>query len=772
MKERINPITKYPHLILGTILLVTLFRGIETVLILSIFNNPVIGEVLGQELLGWVADLGKVYFAFFLITVFESLFKAKKRRFDIVYFSLLLLLSIAHIALLMYFFYEQSPLGKTFFQHTKEEVMFTIQTSGYPVLKLLVSAFIIAFTLVLAYKKVNQKSSFQFGELTKKILLSIGMVFFIFTAAISFENIFAINKSSFFYKESVLHLFFNKEVISTEKDPKAITHFQTFFPAGYVDKDYPFLHKPDTINHLGTYFEPFDTAPNIVFLLVEGLNDDFIHPFPQEPLMPFLNDLKEKSLYWESCFTLGERSFAVVPSILGGLPYGDKSFMQLENYPLFFSLPSVLKENGYQVSFNYGQGSWFHSKDKFFKHEKADYIFDKEDFPKEAEDKKIIVDGYFWGYDDKQLFNYALKNKQNYKKTPYLDVYFTGTMHPPFQFTDEEKYKSKYTEFVEQVTDENIKKQLINYQKYYLTTQFADDAIKEFFEKYKTREEFENTIFIITGDHPMTEVPIQNELKRYHVPLLIYSPKLKAGQTSKNVVSHHDVYQSILNLLREQEIQAPKLSSSLGQALKIEKDSSSKTIVFMDGDRNIREIFKDGFYLAKGKLYEVKSDFSLKEIKNKTKKEELESALTSFKYVNHYTTLRNRLLPMENYANFYRLKDQKNIENKDFTLTKDEFINLLDYSFESTDNYQLLVSVDHKNKNKNLGIIFHITNKNGDDILWESRGFPTSNKRVESIVYELEFPMMEESSELKIYLWNSTKKEVDIREVKAIAGKY
>ena len=87
----------------------------------------------------------------------------------------------------------------------------------------------------------------------------------------------------------------------------------------FKSTEYPLLHDLDSLDVLKPFFHTFDSAPNIVILVVEGLNDDFIYNYKGAKLMPFMSELKDKSLYWNRCFTLGERSFAAIPSILGSL---------------------------------------------------------------------------------------------------------------------------------------------------------------------------------------------------------------------------------------------------------------------------------------------------------------------------------------------------------------------------------------------------------------------------------------------------------------------
>src|SRR5574344_244873 len=96
-----------------------------------------------------------------------------------------------------------------------------------------------------------------------------------------------------------------------------------------------------------------------------------------------------------------------------------------------------------------------------------------------------------------------------------------------------------------------------------------DDAMKKFFEKYSKRPDFENTIFIITGDHSMPEITLQEKIDRYHVPLMIYSPLLKESKRFRSIVSHFDVAPSILAFYRENyQLKTPSTVAWVGDGLR------------------------------------------------------------------------------------------------------------------------------------------------------------------------------------------------------------
>ena len=91
--------------------------------------------------------------------------------------------------------------------------------------------------------------------------------------------------------------------------------------------EYPLVQTQRTGNVLGEFFELKEQKPNIVFIIVEGLGRDFIGEGAEYGgFTPFLDDLTAKSLYWENCLSSTGRTFGVLPSLMGSLPFGKKRF--------------------------------------------------------------------------------------------------------------------------------------------------------------------------------------------------------------------------------------------------------------------------------------------------------------------------------------------------------------------------------------------------------------------------------------------------------------
>jgi len=113
--------------------------------------------------------------------------------------------------------------------------------------------------------------------------------------------------------------------------------------------------------YLSPFFKGKPYPSNIVIVVVEGLGRAFTNDGAYlGNFTPFIDSLSGKSLYWKNFLSEGGRTFAVLPSILGSLPFAKKWFLELgDGMPAHLSLLSLLKYNGYHTSFYYGGDSKF-----------------------------------------------------------------------------------------------------------------------------------------------------------------------------------------------------------------------------------------------------------------------------------------------------------------------------------------------------------------------------------------------------------------------------
>ena len=235
--------------------------------------------------------------------------------------------------------------------------------------------------------------------------------------------------------------------------------------------------------------------------------------------------------------------------MLGSLPFGEQGFLELQKTPSHISLLSVLKANGYTTSFYAGDKSSFDRKINFLEYNGVENIIDEDKFGEGYTKTEGNEGGFSWGYPDEEIFRKTLAELDS-RTAPRLDVIMTVTNHEPFSFPGKDKFLVKVDSLLassrfssEKINDVNTNKDI------FASLMYTDHSIKYFIESYKKRPDFENTIFIITGDHRLIPINQKDKLCRFHVPFYMYSPLLNKTQKIKSISSHFDVTPSLLAML-------------------------------------------------------------------------------------------------------------------------------------------------------------------------------------------------------------------------------
>ena len=583
-------------------------------------------------------------------------------RFTKAFFKIgLLLFFLIQLMLVFYFNTTLLMLGSDLFGYSVDEITQTVGASGsislIPILVVVVFILLLTLCLVRIPKKIQIRSAASFIlPLISFIVLLSGFSGRADRESISsdFERNLVKNKSEYFYTAAYAH--FNPEIYEPDIYSESylgefLNRFADAEPIEYLDEaNYPFLHKELKRDVLSPFFQPREKAPNIVVILVEGLGRAFTNRGAYlGNFTPFLDSLATKSLYWPNFLSNGGRTFAVLPSLLGSLPFAETGFMEMQNdMPEQMSLLNLLKKNGYQTSFYYGGNSEFDKMAEYLRRNKVDLIHDENDFPAGYSKIPPSASGFTWGYGDRELFRYYLESRDENPEKPRIDVLLTVSMHSPFIIDESEKYnrifEEKLTDFG---FDEEQKERYRNYTKQYTSILFADDALKNFFNSYKQREEFENTIFVITGDHRIPEIPMASKIDRYHVPMIIYSPLLKRTAEFESVSSHFDLTPSLVSFLKNNyQINAPEVNSFVGRGLDTTRSFQNIHNIPLKQTKTALIDFVMGEYHLNGdQLFKLTPEFKEKAVEDEVKKEELKSAFNQFKRKNAEIIEGKKILP-------------------------------------------------------------------------------------------------------------------------------
>ena len=412
--------------------------------------------------------------------------------------------------------------------------------------------------------------------------------------------------------------------------------------------DYPLL-KPfqNSKDVLSPFFNIQEEKPNIVFIIVEGLGGEFVGKNDYRGFTPYIDSLIQKSLYWENFVSNSGRTFGVLSSLLGSLPYGEKGFLEQNPLPSHFSLISVLKANDYTTSFYGGDNSSFDRKINFLEYNEIDHIIDENSFGPEYVKTQTNAGGFSWGYPDEEVFKKTLAEMDD-KKMPRLDIVMTLTNHEPFDFPSKSVYLTKVDSILKSKQILGVKKEeILAYKDIFASLLYTDKSIENFMKAYAKRPEFENTIFIITGDHRLIPIAQKDKLCRFHVPLLIYSPMLKKPEKFKSISSHWDVTPSLLAfLMNNYKFNKLKETSWMSQGLDTAKQFRNiHQIPMMRYKGGINDfIFRDYFY-ADGELFKINENFGTIKVNEPELLKMAADSLLEFKKLNAYLTKKNRIFP-------------------------------------------------------------------------------------------------------------------------------
>ncbi|WP_266364068.1 LTA synthase family protein [Tellurirhabdus rosea] len=621
-------------------------------------NAPLIGQALMYDArYFWQTSAG----LFVLFTGFSVVSLRAARR---AYLTACVLLTLAHLGLVVYFSKTSVLLGADLYGYDAAEIRQTVGSEGglswLILLALVVAVAGVTAALRLAPRFVGAPGRSSVAGLVGVAFLSLLLPPNSFVHAPEFANDYANslsdNKSLHFLTASLDH--FGREA-DGGPDIYADSYIAGSGPATaaeelrlatYLDEQqYPFLHRDETPDVLSPFFQAGAAKPNVVLIVVEGLGrafsgeDAYLGSFT-----PFLDSLAQKSLYWNNFLSQGGRTFAALPSLLGSLPFAQHGFADLgPRMPEHLSLTGVLKRNGYRTAFYYGGNSSFDNMNPFLRKEGIDRIADEASFSP-AYRKMPAANGFSWGYGDKDLFDFFLAQNNPADATPKLQVLLTVSTHSPFRYEGHERFEQRFEQRLNELSlsaDEKAARR--EYRDELASVMYLDDALRQLMDRYRQRPDFARTVFLITGDHRMPEIPMVSKVDRYHVPLLVYSPLLKQSARFRSVSGHYDVAPSLLALLRTQYgLRTPSVASWVGTGLDTTRAFRNvHAYPMMMTKVEMVDYVMGRYLLNEQSLYRLSDNLQMEPVNDEAAKSRLENAFARFKQQNARIGAGTRMLP-------------------------------------------------------------------------------------------------------------------------------
>jgi len=578
----------------------------------------------------------------FLYLIYTVLFLVNKKAAKIFYIVFIGTSVLFQFFLIKYFNTSLLPLGADLFGYSIADIRQTVGSSGAVSLSAIILLLMFAAITFVSLKWLPERI-----KVPLKIawLLPLISFLFIITSAsgwitppafkTDFVNNLVINKTDYFLSSSYQYFYPSENETDIYEDNYIVsTGGMKTSSFMYTDEShYPFLHQDSTSDVLSPFFKKGPAPPNIVIILVEGLGRAFTNEGAYlGNFTPFLDSLSGKSLYWRNFLSEGGRTFAVLPSLLGSLPFMKNGFLETgEQMPDQLSLLNLLKFNGYQTSFYYGGDAGFDNMSIYLHKNHIDELNDIKSFPA-GYTMLPAVNGFSWGHGDKELFRHYLTTRSAHTM-PQLSVILTVSTHSPFMINEEEKYLQRFEQRMNEIGIDNAKKpEYRNYKLQYASILYTDDALRDFFEAYKHRPDYDNTIFLITGDHRMPEIPMSDKIDRYHVPLIVYSPLLNRTAQMAAVSTHFDITPSLLAFLQHgYQIKTPSLVSWMGEGL--DTSSSFENVhayPLMQTKTDLVDFVMGEYHLNGDQLFRLSENLSEAPVKDDEKKNELRNAFDKF----------------------------------------------------------------------------------------------------------------------------------------------
>ncbi len=268
---------------------------------------------------------------------------------------------------------------------------------------------------------------------------------------------------------------------------------------------------------------------NVIYLTIESMSAEYMGLFgSRERWTPNLDQLATESLTLTNLYATGSRTVRGMESLVLSIPpTPGRSLVKRPKNENLFSVGFLFKERGYDTQFIYGGYGYFDNMNHFFGHNGFD-IVDRTNLSANE-----ITQENIWGVADEDLFRRTIKeaDRAYAAQKPFFHFVMTTSNHRPFTYPADRI----------DIPSPGGRAGGVKY---------TDWAIADFIEQAKTRPWFDDTLFVIMADHcagsaGKTELPVA----RYHIPLMIYSPKHITPRLENALTSQIDITPTILGLL-------------------------------------------------------------------------------------------------------------------------------------------------------------------------------------------------------------------------------
>ena len=277
---------------------------------------------------------------------------------------------------------------------------------------------------------------------------------------------------------------------------------------------------------------------NVVFILMESFSGEYVGALGHdEGITPEFDKLAKQGLLFNRFFSNGTHTHQGMFASLAcfpNLPHYEYLMQQPEGSNHFSGLIQMTADRDYQSMYVYnGDFAWDNQKG-FFGAQGMQRFIGRHDFV------NPVFSDPTWGVSDQDMFDRAAEELQKMPNDkPFFAFLQTLSNHTP--------YALPTTLPVAKVTGHGELNEHLTAMRY------ADWALGQFFKKVAKSDYFDNTLFVLVGDHGFS-TPNQVtdiDMLKFHVPLLVIGPNVvkNYGHSNSTVGAQVDIAPTVAGLL-------------------------------------------------------------------------------------------------------------------------------------------------------------------------------------------------------------------------------
>lgn len=440
-------------------------------------------------------------------------------------------------------------------------ISFEMVWQSYPVIPSMIAILIVLIGLTLFFRKWVFKSE-QEDTFSSSKWLSAGLVFFYLAAGHAKLSQYPLRWSEAFFSthsfisalaSNPVHYFFDT-MKNREKDydPKEVAKYYPMIAEylGVTEPNVETLNFSRKINPKPLSNLDKSNPPNVVFIIMESFAAYKTGTFGNTgDTSPAFDAMAKQGLLFKNFFVPVEGTARSIFGYLTGVPDVTTQATSTRN-PLIINQNTLVNAFKDYEKFYFigGSANWGNIRGILANNIPGIEIIEEGMFQSARTD--------VWGISDLDLFKeaYHRLSKRAADGKPFFAFIQTAGFHRPYTIPKE------HGDFVikPELSSDELKKYGFTSTDEYNSLRFSDYSLGEFMRLSKTAPYFDNTIFIVVGDHGLPDFEASflpkgyrtHLLSRFQTPLLFYSPKyFPTLKTVEPIAQSLDVFPTLVSMM-------------------------------------------------------------------------------------------------------------------------------------------------------------------------------------------------------------------------------